>query len=67
MEVAFRLGQGSEFSFLIMVLALDLNLIGPQASALIQLATLITFIISTYFVVFKYPTPIAVSDKLRRS
>ena len=67
MEIGFRLGQGSEFSFLIMVLALQLNLIGPEASALIQLATLMTFIISTYFVVFKYPTPIAVSDKLRRS
>ena len=66
-EIGFRLGQGSEFSFLIMMLALQLKLIGPQASALIQLATLITFIISTYYVVFKYPTPIAVSDKLRRS
>lgn len=66
MEIGFRLGQGSEFSFLIMVLALRLNLIGPEASAVIQLATLITFILSTYFVVFKYPTPIAVSDKLRR-
>lgn len=66
-EIGIRLGQGSEFSFLIMVLALQLKLIGPQASALIQLATLITFIISTYFVVFRYPTPIAVSDKLRRN
>jgi len=67
MEIGFRLGQGSEFSFLIMVLALQLHLIGAQASALIQLATLITFVFSTYFVVFKYPTPIAVSDKLRRN
>lgn len=67
LEIGFRLGQGSEFSFLIMVLALQLNLIGSRASAVIQLATLITFIISTYFVVFRYPTPIAVSDKLRQS
>lgn len=67
MEIGFRLGQGSEFSFLIMVLALQMHLIGPQASALIQLATLITFIISTYYVVFRYPTPIAISDKLRRN
>jgi len=66
-EIGFRLGQGSEFSFLISVLALQLNLISQQAGALIQLATVITFIISTYFVVFKYPTPIAVSDKLRRN
>jgi len=67
MEIGFRLGQGSEFSFLIMVLALQMNLIGSQASALIQLATLITFVISTYYVVFRYPTPIALSDKLRRN
>lgn len=67
MEIGFRLGQGSEFSFLIMAIALKLNLIGPEASALIQLTVLITFVISTYFVVFRYPTPIAVSDKLRRS
>jgi len=66
-EIGFRLGQGSEFAFLIAVLALQLNLIDQRVSALIQLATVITFIISTYFVVFKYPTPIAVSDKLRKS
>ena len=67
MEIGFRLGQGSEFSFLIMVLALQLGLIDSQASALIQLATLITFVISTYYVVFRYPTPIAVTDKLRKT
>lgn len=66
-EIGFRLGQGSEFSFLIMVLALQLGLINSQASALIQLATLITFVISTYYVVFRYPTPIAVTDKLRKT
>ena len=67
MEIGFRLGQGSEFSFLIMVLALQLGLINSQASALIQLATLITFVISTYYVVFRYPTPIAITDKLRKT
>ncbi len=66
-EIGFRLGQGSEFAFLIAVLALHLGLINQYTSALIQLATVITFVISTYFVVFKYPTPIAVSDKLRKS
>lgn len=66
-EIGVRLGQNSEFSFLIAVLALQLGLISKQANALIQLATVITFVISTYFVVFKYPTPIAISDKLRRS
>jgi len=67
MEVGIRLGQISEFSLFIAVLALELNVIGTQASYLIQVSTLITFIISSYFIVLRYPTPIAVSDKLRRN
>ncbi len=65
-EVGVRLGQISEFSLLIAVLALKSGVIGAQASHLIQLATLITFIVSSYLIVLNYPTPIAVSDKLRR-
>lgn len=67
MEVGVRLGQISEFSLFIAVLALELQVIGTQASYLIQVSTLITFIISSYFIVLRYPTPIAVSDKLRRN
>lgn len=66
MEVGVRLGQISEFSLLISVLALELGVISPKASYLIQFSTLITFIISSYLVVMKYPSPIAISDKLRR-
>jgi Kef-type K+ transport system membrane component KefB len=66
MEVGIRLGQISEFSLLIAVLALDLGVISQKASYLIQLSTIITFIVSSYFVVLKYPSPIAISDKLRR-
>jgi Kef-type K+ transport system membrane component KefB len=65
-EIGVRLGQISEFSLLIAVLALDLHVIGEQASYLIQLATLLTFIASSYFIVKRYPTPIALTDKLRR-
>ncbi|MCG6968371.1 MAG: cation:proton antiporter [Gammaproteobacteria bacterium] len=65
-EVGVRLGQGSEFSLLIAVLALDMNVIGEQAAYLIQVSTLLTFIASSYFIVLRYPTPVAVSDKLRR-
>ena len=61
-----RLGQISEFSLLIAVLALDLGVISARASYLIQLSTLLTFVASTYLVVLRYPTPIAVSDRLRR-
>jgi hypothetical protein len=33
---------------------------------LIQATAIITFVLSSYIVVFNYPNPIAVSDKLRR-
>ncbi|HEX2237997.1 MAG TPA: cation:proton antiporter [Gammaproteobacteria bacterium] len=65
-EVGVRLGQISEFSLLIAVLAMDLDVIGEQASYLIQISTLLTFIVSSYVIVMCYPTPIAISDRLRR-
>lgn len=65
-EVGVRLGQGSEFSLLIAILALDRGIIGDQASYLVQATTLLTFVISTYAVILNYPTPVAISDHLRR-
>ena len=58
--------QKSEFSLLIAVLALTSGLLSNKASYLIQATTLLTFIASTYFIVLNYPTPVAVSDRLRR-
>ena len=66
-EVAIRLGQMSEFSLLLAVLAVEMNVISTNAGYLIQFATLLSFVISSTYVVMKYPTPIAVIDKLRRS
>ncbi|MEY3220344.1 MAG: hypothetical protein RIT27_1701 [Pseudomonadota bacterium] len=66
LEMGWRLGQISEFSLLIAVLAQDMKVISPNASYLIQVATLMTFMFSSYFIVMNYPSPIAVSDKLRR-
>ena len=65
-EIGFRIGQLSEFSLLIAVLAATNGVIGAEASYLIQLATMLTFLASSYIVVLRFPTPIAVSDKLRR-
>jgi Kef-type K+ transport system membrane component KefB len=65
-EVGYRLGQMSEFSLLLAVLAFENQVIGARASYLIQLSTLLTFLISSYLVVMRFPTPIAVSDALRR-
>ncbi|WJW76551.1 cation:proton antiporter [Thiohalobacter sp. IOR34] len=66
-EIGVRLGQISEFSLLIAVLAFDQQVIGREASYLVQAATLLTFIASSYFIVLRYPTPIAVSERLRRN
>ena len=65
-EIGFRLGQISEFSLFIAVLAMELELIGNKVSYLIQISTLLTFIASSYIIVMRFPTPIAVSDRLRR-
>lgn len=66
-EIGLRLGQVSEFSLLIAVLALQLEVIGAEASYLIQATTILTFIVSSYLIVMRYPTPIAVSETLRRN
>ncbi len=65
-EIGVRLGQVSEFSLLIAVIAVDASVISGQASSLIQAATIFSFIASSYWIVMRYPTPIAVSDELRR-
>ena len=65
-EVGFRLGQISEFSLLIAYLAATSALIGNEASHLIQATAILTFIFNSYIVIFRFPSPIAISDKLRR-
>lgn len=65
-EVAVRLGQMSEFSLLLAVLATAQGLIGERASSVIQAATVASFVFSSWYVVRTYPTPIGLSDKLRR-
>lgn len=65
-EVGVRLGQASEFSLLVASIALGTHLISDVASNLIQATTILTFIVSSYLVVLKYPTPIALSEKMRK-
>ena len=65
-NLGFRLGQASEFSLLIAYAASTGLLISAQASLVIQATTIITLVASTYIVVLNFPTPIAISDHLRR-
>jgi len=64
-ELGVRLGQGSEFSLLIAYSALASGLIDMRASYLIQMVVIITFVLSTYWVVFCYRTPISGTEKNR--
>jgi len=65
-ETGARLGQISEFSLLIVVVASGLELMSERASTLVQSATLISFVFSSYWIVRNYPTPIASDPALRR-
>ena len=65
-EVGVRMGQISEFSLLVAYVAASSALISQEVSYLIQAATMITFVVSCYWVVMKYPTPLAHTEKLRK-
>lgn len=65
-EMGARLGQLSEFSLLVGFVAMGAGLISVKAFNFIQVCTIVSFILSTYLIVLRYPTPIAISDKLRR-
>jgi len=64
-EVGFRLGQTSEFSILLATLALTTGLISESAAMLIQATAIVTFITSSYLVVWFFKSPIAIKDHLR--
>lgn len=65
-EIGFRLGQLSEFSLLIASLALTTGVLSAHAAYSLQFATVLTFLASSYLVVLRFQTPIAISDALRR-
>ncbi|MEM7193663.1 MAG: cation:proton antiporter [Pseudomonadota bacterium] len=65
-ETGVRLGQMSEFSLLIVFVAVQNQFASTDAVYLVQFATILSFVISTYWIVMKYPTPIAVDESLRR-
>jgi Kef-type K+ transport system membrane component KefB len=65
-EVGARLAQTSEFSLLVGYLALSTELISESTNYLIQAMTIITFIVSSYWVAWRYPTPLAFTKKLQK-
>ena len=65
-EIGVRLGQVSEFGLLIAVLAVQAGAISARTGYLITAATMLTLVASSYWIMLRYPTPIAVDAKLRR-
>ncbi|MDO6581354.1 cation:proton antiporter [Photobacterium sp. 2_MG-2023] len=65
-ELSARLSQASEFSLLLAYSALTAGLVSGQGMLFIQAATLMTFILSTYWVVSRFPTPISSVSNLRK-
>ncbi len=65
-ELGVRLGQASEFSLLVAFSALASGLIEERSSNLIQLVVVLTFVVSTYWVVNVYPTPISYKSSQRK-
>ena len=65
-ELGIRLGQASEFSLLIAFSALASGLIEERSSYLIQLVVVLTFVVSTYWVVNAYSTPISYKSSQRK-
>ncbi len=65
-EIGVRLGQMSEFSLLVIYLALETNLLPLETTYMVEAAIIITFIVSCYWTAMRYPTPLASTDKLRR-
>ena len=64
-EIGYRLGQASEFSLLLVFVA-GAAVLSTEAAHIVQGATVITLVLSSYLVIFRYPSPIAVSERLRR-
>lgn len=65
-EIGVRLGQLSEFSLLVVFMAMQTGVLATIPGHMAETAIIITFIVSCYWTVLRYPTPLAVTDKLRR-
>lgn len=64
-EVGIRLGQASEFSLIVVAMATSsmVNLISNRSVNLISAMTMLTFVVSCYWVALVYPTPMTLDKK----
>jgi len=65
-ETGARLSQISEFSLLILLVAIEYNWLSTRASSTLQGAVILSFVLSSYWIVHRFPTPISTNPKLRK-
>jgi Kef-type K+ transport system membrane component KefB len=65
-EIGFRMGQASEFGLIVVAGALDSGRLSGEVSQLVQLTTMLTMVISSYVVVFRFATPIGFRAGLQK-
>lgn len=65
-EIGIRLGQASEFALVIAVAASEGGHLSTGPAQLVQVAAVLTMLVSSYVVVLRCPTPIGVHPKLQR-
>ena len=65
-EIGIRLGQSSEFSLIVAVVAAGQAHISTNISQLIQVTTIFTMIISSYITVAFFPSPLGARGKLKQ-
>lgn len=63
-ELATRLSQSSEFSLLVAFAAISIGVLSQEKGMVIQITTIVSLVISTYWIVMRYPTPISGNRKL---
>lgn len=64
-ELSMRLGQNSEFTFIIAVIAAEQGIMSATASQLMHLVTILTMAVSSYILVSYYPSPLASKPSLK--
>lgn len=65
-EIGLRLGQISEFSLLLAIVGLQSGVMSERASYIVQAATILTFMVSAYWIIIHLPSPLAVREELRK-
>ena len=61
-ELGFRLGQGSEFSLLLARISVANGVLGIEGTSIIQGVAIISFLVSSFWVVRRYATPIGAPE-----